>query len=81
MTGIVVLELVRDLLGVVERLGDDEMHAHVSAAVGRGRGAPGGPTERRTVVRRSDGSSSAKMSSISSRRRREDRRRTFGRSR
>src|SRR3954452_22253895 len=28
-----VLELVRDLLGVVEALGDDEMHAHVAPAV------------------------------------------------
>src|SRR4051795_3099036 len=28
-----VLELVRDLLGVVEALGDDEMHAHVAATV------------------------------------------------
>ena len=32
-TGIDVLELVGDLLGVVEALGDDEVHAHVAAAV------------------------------------------------
>src|SRR5512133_875305 len=31
-----VLELVRDLLGVVEALGDDEVYAHVAAAVAPG---------------------------------------------
>ena len=75
-----VLEAVGDLLGVVERLGDDEVHADVAAVARAGRAAEP-PTGRRTAVGRPAGSSSAKMSSKSSRRRRVERRRTLGRSR
>ena len=45
-----VLELVRDVLGVVERLGDHEMHADVSPPP---LPLPGGATERSVEVRRS----------------------------
>ena len=72
-----LLELVGDLLGVVEGLRDDEVHADVAVAGARRRAAG------RVVGRRAArGSSSGKMSSKSSRRGlRGARRRTFGRSR